>query len=324
MLQCKETAKRLLSISRQQSIFTVNPVAEELGLVDAHGPGAVLALATNVPTHPPQEDSLKSHQHHGINGINGVVPGASPEIKQPPNGNTINDVDASDRPEAHFYGYMLDACEKLFEGELEQVVFEENMRFLFGTKVRIVLDMISYNFCLLLSLFVYIILLEIFCFPMFILPPIHAEPFSFFSRSPGTLICGAILGIPSMYWKGNKYLRCGLSESPTAICDTTVAPASLQSCHLFDSWLGLSGCDSPLSYFKILKSARLGTADTSVFFSIYADCSIWDNLSVFPLFPFPLSIWEILLTEGIWFLPCWNFYSFVASILKLVLGSLFS
>ena len=39
------------------------------------------------------------------------------------------------RPENHFYGYLLNACEKLFEGELEQNTFEENMRFLFGTKV---------------------------------------------------------------------------------------------------------------------------------------------------------------------------------------------
>ena len=34
-------------------MFTVNPVAEELGLVDAAGPGAVLALAAAVPPSVP-------------------------------------------------------------------------------------------------------------------------------------------------------------------------------------------------------------------------------------------------------------------------------
>jgi len=33
------------------------------------------------------------------------------------------------------YSYLLDACEKVFEGELDQANFEEHMRWFFGTKV---------------------------------------------------------------------------------------------------------------------------------------------------------------------------------------------
>lgn len=40
-----------------------------------------------------------------------------------------------ERPESHLYEYLLDSCEKLFEGEMDQVSFEENMRYLFGPKV---------------------------------------------------------------------------------------------------------------------------------------------------------------------------------------------
>lgn len=95
----------------------MNPVAEELGLVDAHGPGAVLALAANVPAHPP-------------------LPTTS-ESRSATNNQSDAGIRLDDRPEAHFYGYLLDACEKLFEGEFDQTTFEENMRFLFGTKVSL-------------------------------------------------------------------------------------------------------------------------------------------------------------------------------------------
>lgn len=33
------------------------------------------------------------------------------------------------------YMYLLDACEKMFESELDQATFEEHMRWFFGTKV---------------------------------------------------------------------------------------------------------------------------------------------------------------------------------------------
>jgi paired amphipathic helix protein Sin3a len=35
------------------------------------------------------------------------------------------------------YMYLLDACEKVFDGELDQATFEEHMRWLFGNKVGI-------------------------------------------------------------------------------------------------------------------------------------------------------------------------------------------
>lgn len=106
----------------------MNKVAEDLGLVDGHGPGAVLALAATVPLRSANTpaNAAGGEQDASLIHINGhPTPHTSQEVAHSKN----------DRPEAHFYGYMLEACEKLFEGELDQVTFEENMRFLFGTKV---------------------------------------------------------------------------------------------------------------------------------------------------------------------------------------------
>ena len=100
-------------------MFKVNPVAEELGLVDAHGPGAVLALASSIPPHGGADQMVL--------GSLGAVDGDTGDAA----------VRNASRPEVHFYGYLLDALEKLFENDLDQATFEENMRFLFGTKVRL-------------------------------------------------------------------------------------------------------------------------------------------------------------------------------------------
>ncbi|KAI5118376.1 hypothetical protein M0805_005842 [Coniferiporia weirii] len=135
LLRCKEIGAQLVTQDSKKSVFTVNEVAEQLGLVDAHGPGAVLALAANVPAHPPHVTTTSE--------VVDMRMGGAPEVD---GNNDQNQADADranggavsprtqDRPEAHFYGYLLDACEKLFEGELDQATFEENMRFLFGTK----------------------------------------------------------------------------------------------------------------------------------------------------------------------------------------------
>ena len=170
--------------------------------MDSHGPGAVLALAANVPIHPStistvlaasstSENMLEpaansgaslSLRHEGgdgdvqmssetamngrgsFSGPDGVAEARAPlpateqsqvvtdgeqtslQEQAPPIQAGVNEEPQTDRAEAHFYGYLLDACEKLFEGDLDQTTFEENMRFLFGTKVR-------YLLLLLLSFF---------------------------------------------------------------------------------------------------------------------------------------------------------------------------
>jgi paired amphipathic helix protein Sin3a len=38
-------------------------------------------------------------------------------------------------PAAHFYDYLLETCEKLFDNEIDQQTFEDIVRFMFGTKV---------------------------------------------------------------------------------------------------------------------------------------------------------------------------------------------
>ncbi|KAL5494648.1 hypothetical protein ACEPAI_109 [Sanghuangporus weigelae] len=126
LLYCKETAQKSLAQDVKKSLFKVNPVAEELGLVDAHGPGAVLAIASNVPPH---SHSLIDH----------AAPQNGPGSAREMIGDTVNAISQNPaRPEAHFYSYLLDALEKLFENDLDQATFEENMRFLFGTKAYIV------------------------------------------------------------------------------------------------------------------------------------------------------------------------------------------
>jgi len=46
----------------------------------------------------------------------------------------LRDRSAEDNEEA-LYQHMLEACEKLFMNELDQAMFEEHMRWFFGTKV---------------------------------------------------------------------------------------------------------------------------------------------------------------------------------------------
>ena len=52
-----------------------------------------------------------------------------------------------EQPEGNvLYLYLLDACEKVFENELDQATFEEHMRWFFGTKVRITAITITSGF----------------------------------------------------------------------------------------------------------------------------------------------------------------------------------
>ncbi len=72
-----------------------NPVAIHLGLEDPNGPSVVLKQA--------MEASGSSREGEGASNV--------------------------------IYSYLLYACEKLFENELDQGTFEEHMRWFFRTKV---------------------------------------------------------------------------------------------------------------------------------------------------------------------------------------------
>lgn len=74
----------------------VNPVAAALGLDDPAGPPVVLAQTVQ-PL-----------------GAKEAAGGAPPNV---------------------VYMYLLDACEKVFDNELDQATFEEHMRWFFGDKV---------------------------------------------------------------------------------------------------------------------------------------------------------------------------------------------
>lgn len=128
---CKEIGAKLATRDSNKNGFTVNTVAEELGLVDGHGPGAVLALVANVPL---RSASISAN---AAGGEQGGVAGSTMRTNGLSVPTDLASTAKEGRTETHFYGYMLEACEKLFEGELDQATFEENMRFLFGTKVRV-------------------------------------------------------------------------------------------------------------------------------------------------------------------------------------------
>ena len=95
LLLCKEIGTKLAEDPNGPQ--HANPVAYELGLTEGAGPGNL----DRVPK--PAED----------------------------------DPDATDKernPAKYYYQYMLDACEKLFDAEIDQNTFEEQLRFMFGTK----------------------------------------------------------------------------------------------------------------------------------------------------------------------------------------------
>lgn len=41
---------------------------------------------------------------------------------------------------AHFYEFLLESCEKLFDNEIEVPLFEDQMRFMFGPRVSVIGD----------------------------------------------------------------------------------------------------------------------------------------------------------------------------------------
>jgi len=42
---------------------------------------------------------------------------------------------------AHFYEFLLESCEKLFDNEIEVPLFEDQMRFMFGPRVNLLSDL---------------------------------------------------------------------------------------------------------------------------------------------------------------------------------------
>lgn len=83
--------------AQKHSTLLANRVAVELGLDDPNGPAAVMA------------------QTMEILGERG----------------TTDDDDAN-----VVYMYLIHACDKLFDNELDQATFEEHMRWFFGNKVK--------------------------------------------------------------------------------------------------------------------------------------------------------------------------------------------
>ena len=57
---------------------------------------------------------------------------------EPPN-QRLAELTKSASPASHFYTHMLESCEKLFDNQIDQQTFEDIVRYMFGTKVDIVI-----------------------------------------------------------------------------------------------------------------------------------------------------------------------------------------
>lgn len=90
----KETTAEL---TNSKDTHVANPIALELGLLEGLGPGTLNLFA---PT-----------EAVGFNE----------------DGTPFN-------PVMRFYDHLLECCDGLFAGEMDQNTFEENLRFMFGTK----------------------------------------------------------------------------------------------------------------------------------------------------------------------------------------------
>jgi paired amphipathic helix protein Sin3a len=94
LLLCKEITALL---ARGDDSHNANPIAHELGLIEGLGPGTMNLFVSNS------------------------------DVEVNPDGTPIN-------PVTKFYDHLLECCENLFAGDIDQNTFEENLRFMFGTK----------------------------------------------------------------------------------------------------------------------------------------------------------------------------------------------
>jgi paired amphipathic helix protein Sin3a len=90
--------------AEKHASLLANKVAVELGLDEPNGPASVLEKTM---------DALGSREA-GVRESDNVV-----------------------------YMYLLSACEKLFDGEMDQATFEEHMRWFFGNKVSLSLASVT-------------------------------------------------------------------------------------------------------------------------------------------------------------------------------------
>ncbi|KAI0673570.1 hypothetical protein C8Q78DRAFT_1067868 [Trametes maxima] len=97
LLVCKEIGAQ--GAAEKHASLLANPIAVELGLDEPNGPSVVLQQAIEA-----------FGETHGAGAGAG---GEEPNV---------------------LYQYLLDACEKVFENELDQATFEEHMRWFFRTK----------------------------------------------------------------------------------------------------------------------------------------------------------------------------------------------
>jgi paired amphipathic helix protein Sin3a len=90
----KETTAEL---GNSKDTHVANPIALELGLLEGLGPGT----------------------------LNLFAPTEAVEFNE--DGTAFN-------PVTRFYDHLLECCDNLFAGDMDQNTFEENLRFMFGTK----------------------------------------------------------------------------------------------------------------------------------------------------------------------------------------------
>jgi paired amphipathic helix protein Sin3a len=61
---------------------------------------------------------------------------ARPKLNSVASGLGLDGDDERFQNAGHFYDFMLESCEKLFDNEIEVPLFEDQMRYMFGPRVR--------------------------------------------------------------------------------------------------------------------------------------------------------------------------------------------
>jgi paired amphipathic helix protein Sin3a len=66
-----------------------------------------------------------------------------PKFNSIANGLGLTNEDQRFQDAAHFYDFLLESCEKLFDNEIDVPLFEDQLRYMFGPKVTVALELLS-------------------------------------------------------------------------------------------------------------------------------------------------------------------------------------
>ncbi|KZW00593.1 hypothetical protein EXIGLDRAFT_639357 [Exidia glandulosa HHB12029] len=145
LLSCKTHAEQ--TAANPNASHSANPMAIELGLNDPiYGMvGSLVSPATIPNAKGKSKSKASSRATSAVPRADTPADDSAMDVDKPgrqtPRKGTAP-VDGSTpgitgNAAGYFYGHLLESCEKLFDGVLEPLSFEENLRFMFGTKAYV-------------------------------------------------------------------------------------------------------------------------------------------------------------------------------------------